>query len=87
MSKITGFYECVREAQYQEIPSDGLPVSEGRRLAWLIEGIAVGPQPSDPTDVGSIEDLLGRRIYKQQTLIPINVEDFEKIQQKACSPA
>src|SRR5579872_56133 len=40
LSRVTGFFECVTEARYGDVPPSalGLPVSEGKARAWLIEG-------------------------------------------------
>ena len=48
----------------------------------MIEGEAYGPQPREPVDVPSIDELLGRRHFKSTMLVPIGAMEFEDIRRK-----
>lgn len=79
LSLVTGFYECIREAEFRDIPTAGLPVSEGKEQAWLIEGKPCGDQPGGPVGVPPLADLLHKSMYKNQGIVPISNEDFGRI--------
>lgn len=87
LSRVTGFFECVSEARYDILPplAAGLPVSEEKERAWLIEGKACGIQPMEPVGVKPIDDILGRTLYKNQALVPISADDFDIIRQHTLS--
>lgn len=42
LSKVTGFYECVHEARYGDVPVAGQSVPDEDEKAWLIEGKRYG---------------------------------------------
>ena len=78
LSRVTGFFECVSEARYGELPPPavGLPVSEGKARAWLIEGKVCGDQPKEPVGVEPIDDILERKLWKNQAIVPITAHDL-----------
>lgn len=65
LNLITGFYECVEEAFYGDIPLKGLAVSDGKEKAWMIKGKKDGEQPDWDVAVPSIRQLLGRNVFNQ----------------------
>lgn len=81
LSRVTGFFECVREAEYRDIPPMKVSGAGGDEQAWLIEGTPFGSQPMEPVGVPPIEGLLGKRIWKNQAVVPITAEDFDRIRQ------
>ena len=83
LSRVTGFFECVREAEFRDIPPAGLPVSEGDTMAWLIEGEQYGEQPLEPVGVPPFDDLLKKSFWKNQGLVPVTVGDFDFIRKYA----
>jgi hypothetical protein len=87
LSRVTGFFECVSEARYDDLPppAAGRPVSEGKTRGWLIEGRECGDQPREPVGVKPISDILGRRLWANQGIVPINANDFDKIRQHTLS--
>jgi len=85
LSLVTGFYECVQEKDYLNIPSAGLPISDGATRAWIIEGKPFGKLLRRPVGVPPIDDLLGRPHFKNETLVPITAEEFQKIHAYAFS--
>lgn len=84
-SLVTGFYECVKEKQYGNVPVDRMPqeFSKWDEKAWLIEGKVFGKQPSCPVTVPSINDMLWkfrrRKVVGRTALIHISQEEFEHI--------
>jgi len=84
LSLVTGFYKCVNEAMYRHVPK-GVPISEydWRRsgFAWLVEGRTFGRQPRQPVGVPPMEDarMLGRPYFKQEAVVPIKADEFERI--------
>lgn len=88
LSLVTGFYECIEPSSYENIP---LLASERKRLfkesgrtpkkAWLITGRPDGKALTSPVGVASIDELLGRPTYSQQTLVRISKEKYEEIRQ------
>ncbi len=76
-----GSLSAWRRSASGDIPSAavGLPVSEGNAPAWLIEGKKCGDQPDEPVGVPPIDDLLGRKLWKNQAIVPITAEDFNRI--------
>jgi hypothetical protein len=48
----------------------------------MISGKPYGEQPRQPVGVRPIDGLLHKSTFKNQTLIPIEVEDFERIQKE-----
>jgi hypothetical protein len=87
LSRVTGFFECVSVARYDDLPppASGLSVSEGTARAWLIEGDACGVQPMEPVGVEPIDDILGRTLWKNQGIVPITADDFDAIRQHTLS--
>jgi len=79
LSRVTGFYECVQSALFRDIPSAGVRVAEGETRAWLIEGKHYGKQPNEPVGVLPLADLLGKRMWENQAIIPITGDDFDRI--------
>jgi len=75
LSHVKGFYECVKVYQYLDVP----PRPEVEK-GWFIEGKKYGEQPKYAVGVPPIDDLLGRTLWKNQALVPINFEDFDRIQ-------
>lgn len=85
LSLITGFYECTQEKRYGDIPLTEQKLDEivdGQHKAWMIEGRAHEEQPRQPVGVPPIDDLIGKRTFKQATLTPITAEQFEAIQKR-----
>lgn len=89
-SLITGFYECSKECRPGRVPLDEATLVKmglkNEQRAWMIEGKEYGKQPTKRIavprkDVGlhPIESLLGKRIFKNQAIIPIKAADFECI--------
>jgi hypothetical protein len=87
LSRVTGFFECVSEAVYDDLPPQvaGRLASEGTRRAWLIEGEECGIQPMEPVGVKPIDDILGRTLWKNQALVPITADDFDVVRQHTLS--
>jgi hypothetical protein len=81
LSLVTGFFECVRTREYRKIPVDGLPVSEGKEKAWLIEGKQCGHQPKEPVGVPPLADLLSKPMFHNQGIVPISHDDFDRIRE------
>lgn len=81
LSRVTGFYECIEERAYGDIPPAGLPASDGATKAWLIEGEPCGEQPIEPVGVPPIADLLNKTFWKNQGLVPITEKDFDFIRE------
>lgn len=81
LSKVTGFFECVQEARYDEIPPEGRSPSDEETRAWLIEGKRVGEQLVEPVDVPPINELLGRKTFAQAAIVPISGDEFAMIQE------
>jgi hypothetical protein len=84
LSRVTGFFECVSAAQYDTLPAKALG-SDGTAQGWMIEGKAFGEQPKGPVGVKPIDDILGRKLWKNQALVPISADDFALIQQHTFS--
>ena len=94
LSLVTGFYECVTKAWYGKVPKE-FPLhledeSEWSKLgyAWMIEGKPwrEQEQPSQPVGVLPINDILSpKRVWNNQAIIPITVEDFGDIREHALS--
>lgn len=87
LSRVTGFFECVSEARYDNLPppAAGLTATDGTERAWFIEGDACGVQPIEPVGVKPIDDILGRTLWKNQALVPITADDFDVIRQHTLS--
>ena len=80
LSLVTGFYECTRVARYRHIPREALSVSDRYTRAWMIEGEPYGKQPRRAVGVLPINNLLSpKRVWNNQAIIPITVEDFDRI--------
>jgi hypothetical protein len=89
LSLVTGFYECTRKASFRHVPK-GLPVSEygwkRKGYAWMIEGRRCWKRPVHPVGVPPINELLRpKRVWNNQAIVPITVEDFERIRQHTLS--
>ena len=85
LSQITGFYECTKIGCYREIPLPEKAFEERgwtERKAWMIEGDLYGAQPKQATDVPPIDQLLGRKHFKGQTLVPITADEYEHIRKE-----
>jgi hypothetical protein len=85
LSQITGFFECTEEAHYGDIPPEGKTVAHGEVKAWLIKGKPYGDQPQGPVSVRSIDQLLGRKHFKGQAIVPISDKEFEQIRKETLS--
>jgi hypothetical protein len=79
LSLITGFYECTKTAWYGRIPPAGVLIADGETKAWMIEGRPCGRRLRQPVGVQPIDELLGRKHFKQETLVPITAEEFDHI--------
>ncbi len=78
VSQITGFFECIREARFEDLPKKAR--EPGCKMAWMIEGSPFGKQPRQPVGVPPIDELLERKTFKGQTLVPIlDAKEFERI--------
>ena len=82
LSQITGFFECTEEACYGDIPLAAIPISGGEVKAWMIKGKPSGEQPNRPVSVRSIDQLLGRRHFKGQAIVPISDREFGQIRKE-----
>jgi hypothetical protein len=87
---IVGFYECVESRQRRSVPLDEKTlIEQGYRTdqrAWMIEGEENGVQLARPISLPCrvrglhpVESFLGRRIFTNATLIPIEENEFEDI--------
>lgn len=85
LSRVTGFYECVKEAVFVELPQVAKEASPGSSHGWMIEGKPCGDQPMEPVAVEPIDDILGKTLWKNQAIVPITEEDFDKIRKHALS--
>jgi len=81
LSKITGFFECIKAARFGDVP----PSSTEQGQAWLIEGKEFEEQPKSPVGVPPIDDLVGRKTFKQQALVAITDDEFSLIREYALS--
>lgn len=86
LSLITGFFECEKEAEYGPVP-EGLDLSiyDWKKMgnAWMIQGRVYGRQPKHPVGVPPIADLLRKSVWNNQAILPITVEDFDRLQDYA----
>ncbi len=81
--QVVGFYECVSiPTKRIQIPRKPQSLVGNNKLAWAIHGKEFRWQPSFPITVRSIQKLLKRPVYSQQTLTPISRLEFEKIRQE-----
>ena len=87
---IVGFYECIEPCQRRFVPLDEARLvklgCKKEQRAWMIEGKEFGKQlpkavalPREEHERHPIESFLGRRIFRNQTLIPIEPDEFERI--------
>jgi hypothetical protein len=83
LSQITGFYECVQTARYGEVPTRALAIMGRGQNAWMVKGMKIGWQPPTPVLVPPIEELLGRRYFRQTTVVPIRKSEFARIRKYA----
>jgi hypothetical protein len=87
LSHVTGFFECIRPAEYRDIPPKALTVGDDETKAWMIEGEAFGKPLAEPVDIGSIEavllaaDLLPKKLVPRVSVVPISREQFEAIRE------
>ncbi len=78
--QVVGFYECIK------IPSQRIPIPPRARelvrsrYAWAILGQSLRKPLASPVTVPSINTMLGRKTFGNQTLMPISAADFRKIQ-------
>ena len=72
LSLITGFFECVSKAEHRDAP----PPVESPRKAWFIEGKEYGEQPKNPVEIRHFEEILKRRLFRNQAIIPIFEREF-----------
>jgi hypothetical protein len=79
LSLVTGFYECVRKAEYGRVPKRGLELMSRGSNAWLIEGREYGWQPMSPVGVPPIGDLIDRSYFRQTTLVEVSKQEYEGI--------
>lgn len=82
VSQVTGFRECIRESCYRDIPPKGRALDSYYKKAWMIEGRRQGWQPRTAVGVPPLEGLLGRRIFRQATLIPISKAEYDSIRRE-----
>lgn len=75
LSRITGFFECTKEADYGYIP-------DGTEKAWMIKGREYQKQPFRAVPVPSIPRLLGRKVFSRQAITTISAQEFLKIQRQ-----
>lgn len=81
--QVVGFYECV------EVPDTRIPIppkprslAGNSKFAWAIKGRPIGRVLPHPVTVPSVNKLLGRPVFGQQTLTPILEKDFDAIREK-----
>jgi hypothetical protein len=72
LSQVTGFFECTRESRFGQLPRKAQ--SPGCKNAWMIEGKLYGKQPGQPVGVPPIDELMGKKHFTIQTLVPIKDE-------------
>lgn len=81
-SLVTGFYECVKEKWYGDVPVDRMPreFNKWDEKAWMIEGKTFGKQPGCPVTVPSINDMLWefrqKKVVGRTALIRISREEL-----------
>lgn len=81
--QVVGFYECVDVPERRmQIPSKPRSLAGNSKLAWAIKGRPIGTVLRHPVTVPSINKLLGRSVFGQQTLTPISEKDFGTIRKK-----
>lgn len=85
LSRVTGFFECVAEFCYKDIPAAGLSACGDQTKGWFIEGAPIGEQPMEPVGVEPFDDILGKKLWKNQGIVPITGNDFEIIRQHTLS--
>ncbi len=83
LSLVTGFYECVDEACYRRIPEKGLKITGNSKNAWMIEGSPLGWQPDGPVAIPPIEQIMGRKTFRQSALIEVSKKEFAAIVREA----
>lgn len=83
LSRVTGFFQCESEADFVALPptASGRPVSAGRH--WLIKGEVFGEQPMNTVGVEPIDEILGKKLWKNQAIVPLTADDFDTIRQHA----
>jgi len=79
LSLVTGFFECTHEVRYGEIPREGRMPDDEATKAWMIEGIPHGEQPRHEVGIPPIGDLLQKRLWNNQAIIPVTRDDFAVI--------
>jgi hypothetical protein len=79
LSRVTGFFECIRSAMYKRVPPKAYEAAQYTKGAWFIEGKPIGRQPEAPVGVPSISVLLKRQTFNQTTFVPISGGEFERI--------
>jgi hypothetical protein len=79
LSLVTGFFECIKERIYTDIPPKALPISCGETKAWIIEGKQYGQHIQWPVGVPPIDEMLGRKHFKSQAIVSITEPDFKSI--------
>lgn len=79
LSLVTGFYECVKERVYTNIPRNALPISCGETKAWFIEGKQHGKEIKWAVGFPPIDKFLKKRHFKNQSIIPISEKEFQQI--------
>lgn len=82
LSQVVCFRECTKEVRYAYISPKGR-IGHRYKRAWMVEGVEDGGwQPETPVGVPPIDELLGRRTFRQSTLIPIGREEYEQIRRE-----
>ena len=91
---VVGFYECTKLCERRPVPLDEAKLVQlgykKDQRAWMIEGKVYGEQPPKPVALPReennrhpIESFLEKRIFRNQTLIPIEPDEFERIRSYA----
>ncbi len=78
LSLVTGFYECVEEAWYGDVPRRARDLYVGP--AWMIKGRTLGTPLSDPVVIKPISRFLRKPPFTQATISRISRREFEEIQ-------
>jgi len=84
--QVVGFYECMSVPKKRDvIPPKPRSLVGNNKFAWAVKGKVTGTSLPFPVTVPSINKLLGRKVFSQQTLTPVSREEFDDLRQKVRS--
>jgi hypothetical protein len=78
LSLVTGFYECVKEAWYGDVPRKARHLYTGP--AWMIKGRTLGTPLRDPVVIRPIARFLSKPPFSRATITRISRREFEALQ-------